>query len=147
MEISYQVLIKKRIKEKFKTIENFSKHMNIPRTTLNFILKNGVGVSGFDTVNRILKELDIAVVSDVPVVPDERSLELLKKFNALDEFGRHTLESVAETEINRMYNPDAAGCVSFEGMPTSVSLTSDEMAILSIVKKIGNSKADSAAEQ
>lgn len=137
-ENTYQVLIKRRIKQKFKTIENFSKHMNIPRTTLNFILKNGVGVSGFDTVNRILGELDISVVGDAPVVTDARSLEMLKKFDALDELGKHTVEAVARTEVNRIYHPDKTipSIAAYEGMPPVTPLTDDEKAIIDLVKKI-----------
>ena len=57
----FKDLIRKRIKEKFNTIENFSKHMNIPRTTVNFILKNGVSLSNYGMVSKILKELDIVL--------------------------------------------------------------------------------------
>ena len=141
---TYQVLIKRRIKEKFKTIENFSKHMNVPRTTLNFILKNGVGVSGFDTVNRILKELDISVVASGPVVTDDRSLEMLKRFEALDEMGKHTVEAVARTEVNRVYYPDKVlpTMAAYEGMKPVVHLTEDEKAILDLVRKIKDNDAE-----
>ena len=51
----YKDLIRRRIKEKFNTIENFSKYTNIPLTTINFKLKNGVSFSNYGMVNTILK--------------------------------------------------------------------------------------------
>ena len=118
--------------------------MNIPRTTLNFILKNGVGVSGFDTVNRILNELDISVVASGPVVTDDRSLEMLKRFEALDEMGKHTVEAVARTEVNRVYYPDKVlpTMAAYEGMKPVVHLTEDEKAILDLVRKIKDNDAE-----
>lgn len=47
----YKYLIRRRIKEKFNTIENFSIYTNIPRTTINFILKNGVSLSNYGNYN------------------------------------------------------------------------------------------------
>ena len=136
MEVSYQDIIKKRIKEKFKTIENFSKHMNIPRTTLNFILKNGVGVSGFDMVNRILSELDIPIASAIDPNTDERSLDLLKTFDSLDEAGKHTLETIASTELERIYNPHSSASIAAYGGTLNSSVSDEEKEILELVRKI-----------
>ena len=94
----YKDLIRKRIKEKFKTIENFSKHTSIPRTTINFILKNGVSLSNYGMVNTILKELDIHYVNEHPVVFDDELLIFIKIYSSLDDIGKHTVTCVAETE-------------------------------------------------
>ena len=91
----YKELIRKRIKEKFGTIENFSKHVNIPRTTINFILKNGVNSSNFGMVSKILKELDIYTKDDVPVVIDGQLKDFIKLYNSLDNMGKHAVNSVA----------------------------------------------------
>ena len=94
----YKDLIRRRIKEKFNTIENFSKYTNIPRTTINFILKNGVSLSNYGMVNTILKELDIHPVNEHPVVIDDELLKFIKIYSSLDDIGRHAVTSVAETE-------------------------------------------------
>lgn len=98
----YKELIRNRIREKFKTIENFSKVVDIPRTTINVILKRGVGSSNYDMVMRIFKTLDICSIENALIVNDEQLGSLLKKYTLLDEYGKHTVCAVAETEYRRM---------------------------------------------
>lgn len=98
----YKDLIRNRIREKFKTIENFSKAVDIPRTTINFILKRGVGSSNYDMVMKIFKALDICSTENFLVVNDEQLTTLIKKYAVLDEYGKHTILAVAETEYRRI---------------------------------------------
>jgi len=134
----YKDLIRRRIKEKFKTIDNFSKHTGIPRTTINFILKNGVSVSSFGMVSTILKELDIHSVNEHPVVFDDKLGDLISIYTSLDEFGKHAVVSVAETEYRRMHpNYLREAIVAAYGSITSgTPLTDEEKTIMDIVDKI-----------
>ncbi len=134
----YKDLIRKRIKEKFNTIENFSKHTNIPRTTINFILKNGVSVSNYGMVSTILKELDIHLVNEHPVVMDDKLLDLIKIYNSLDDIGRHTVTSVAETEYRRLHPEflEEAIIAAYGSITSGRPLTEEEKTIMDLVDKI-----------
>ena len=140
----YKDLIRKRIKEKFNTIENFSRHINIPRTTINFILKNGVSLSNYGMVSKILKELDIQSVNEQPVVMDDGLLDLIKIYSSLDDMGRHTVASVAETEYRRLH-PDflqEAIIAAYGSINSGKPLTEEEKLIMNIVDKIKKENND-----
>ena len=134
----YKDLIRKRIKEKFSTIENFSKHTNIPRTTINFILKNGVSLSNYGMVCKILKELDIYSFNEHPVVIDEELLEFIKIYSLLDDIGKHTVTSVAQTEYRRLHPEfiEEAIIAAYGSLTSGKSLTEEEKQIMNIVDKI-----------
>ena len=134
----FKDLIRKRIKEKFNTIENFSKHMNIPRTTVNFILKNGVSLSNYGMVSTILKELDIHPINEQPVVIDENLLDFIKIYSSLDDIGKHTVAAVAETEYRRLHPEflEEAIIAAYGSITSGKPLTEEEKAIMDIVDKI-----------
>lgn len=141
----HKEIIRKRIKEKFGTIENFSTYIGIPRTTINFILKKGISSSNYGMVNNILKELDIYCVDDIPIVIDDDLLSFIKMYNSLDDIGKHTVVSVAETEYRRIHTQSledaiiaAYGCIS-----SSKPLTDEEKLIFDLVERIkGNTNND-----
>ena len=134
----YKDLIRKRIKGKFKTIEKFSKHTNIPRTTINFILKNGVSLSNYGMVSKILKELDIYSVNEHPMVIDDELLNFIKIYSLLDESGRHTVTSVAETEYRRLHPEflEEAVIAAYGSLTSGKPLTEEEKLIMEIVDRI-----------
>ena len=134
----YKDLIRRRIKEKFNTIENFAKHTNIPRTTINFILKNGVSLSNYGMVSTILKELDIYPVNEQPIVIDDELLDFIKIYSALDNVGKHTVFSVAQTEYRRLHPEllEEALIAAYGSITSSRSLTQEEKVIFDIVDKI-----------
>lgn len=140
----YKDLIRKRIKEKFSTIENFSKHMNIPRTTINFILKNGVSLSNYGMVSKILKELDIHSINEQPVVIDDELLKFIKIYSSLDDIGRHAVTSVAETEYRRLHPEflEEAIIAAYGSITSGKPLTEEEKAIMDIVDKIKKDNND-----
>ena len=140
----YKDLIRTRIKEKFKTIENFSKHTNIPRTTINFILKNGVAVSNFGMVSKILKELDIHTDNEHSVVVDDETLEFMKIYSALDDAGKHTVTSVAQTEYRRLHPEfyEEAIIAAYGSITSGKALTDEEKIIMDIVDKIKKDNND-----
>ena len=133
----YKELIRKKIKEKFRTIENFSKHIDIPRTTINFILKNGVATSNYGMISKILKELEIYPI-DGHIVIDDKLLELIKIYHSLDDIGKHAVTSVAETEYRRVHPNflEDAIIAAYGSISASKPLTNDEKLILNLVEKI-----------
>lgn len=134
----YKDIIRKRIKEKFRTIENFSKHIQIPRTTINFILKNGVSSSNYGMVSKMLKALDISPVDEHPIIMDKHLSDFIKIYNALDDMGKHAVASVAETEYRRMHADlfKDAITAAYGSITASKPLTEDEKSILNLVAKI-----------
>ena len=140
----YKDLIRKRIKEKFSTIENFSKHTNIQRTTINFILKNGVSLSNYGMVSKILKELDIHSINEQPVVIDEKLLDFIKIYSSLDDIGKHAVTSVAKTEYRRLHPEflEEAFIAAYGSITSGKSLTEEEKAIMDIVDKIKKDNND-----
>lgn len=134
----YKDLIRKRIKEKFGTIENFSKHTSIPRTTINFILKNGVSASNFGMVSTILKELDIHAANDQPVIMDDELLHIIKIYSSLDDIGRHAVAAVAETEYRRLHPEflEEAIIAAYGSMNSGKPLTDEEKIIMDLIDKI-----------
>ena len=134
----YKELIRKRIKEKFVTIEKFSKYTGIPRTTINFILKNGVAVSNYGMVTKILKELDICSVDEHPAVIDDKAMEFIKIYNSLDEIGKHTVASVAQTEYRRLHPEflENAIVAAYGSISAGKTLTDEEKVIMEIVDRI-----------
>ena len=141
---TYTVLIRKQIKLKFKTLENFSRHMGIPRTTLNFILKNGVGSSSYDMITRIFEALDIAPVRNIPVVISSQNIDLLKMYSRLDEIGKHTVLSVAEAEYRRInpLSPEDTVIAAYDGLSSNEQISEDEKAILDLVRKIKENSSE-----
>ena len=134
----YKDLIRKRIKEKFNTIENFSKYTGIPRTTINFILKNGVSLSNYGMVTTILKELDIQPVNEHPIVIDDELMDFVKIYSSLDALGKHTVTAVAETEYRRLHPEflEKALIAAYGSITSGKSLTEEEKSIMEIVDKI-----------
>ncbi len=131
-------LIRKRIKEKFKTIENFSKCVDIPRTTINFILKNGVSSSNYGMVSKILKKLDIYTADDFPISVDSELLNLLKIYSALDDVGKHTVSSVAQTEYRRVC-PESfkdALVAAYGSISKGSPFSDEEKDVLDLVERI-----------
>ena len=140
----YKDLIRKRIKEKFNTIENFSKHTNIPRTTINFILKNGVSLSNYGMVTTILKELDINPFNEYPTVIDDELLDFIKIYNLLDDIGKHTVTSVAKTEYRRLHPEflEDAIIAAYGSITSGKPLTDEEKTIMNLIEKIKKDNND-----
>lgn len=133
----YKDLIRKRIKEKYKTIENFAQSVGIPRTTVNFILKNGVGSSNYNMVIKIFDALDISHLNNIPVINDKQLTSLIEKYSVLDDLGKHTVCSVAKTEYLRVTSAKSAPTVAAYGSLTSGgTLTDEEKLILTLAQKI-----------
>lgn len=95
-------LIKQEIKKQFKSVRKFTSFLGIPYTTIASALKNGVGGTSYETVAKICKALDISLVNyQNPVLINEDSIGILRRYNLLDEQGAHTVRTVLEIESAR----------------------------------------------
>lgn len=129
-------VIRNRIKEKYGTIARFSYEMGIPRQTINYILKTGVDTSAYTTVRKILNALDISDSGNIPVIYDEKARKLLEKYSALDEFGKHTVSSVAETEWKRIHPETPPDIIAaFDSINYSTDSDKDKIMIMELIKK------------
>ena len=95
-------LIKKEIKQQYKSVRQFSMVIGIPYTTVASALKNGISGTGFATVLRMCKELNINTVydGDFELATGESS-DVAHMFDQLDEIGKHTARAVLQAEYNR----------------------------------------------
>lgn len=97
--------IKTEMKRQFKTVRSFSQQIGIPQTTISSILKNGVGGTGYDTIVKICKTLNIQLVNyDFPIHIDDNCLKIIDIYNKLDERGKHTVRAILKVERDRCKN-------------------------------------------
>lgn len=102
-------LIAKEIKSQYRSVRSFALHLGIPQTTLFSMLKNGIEGTAYNTVVRICSELGIELVNyDSAVKIDGDVLELVKKYNFLDEIGTHTVKAIINAEYDRCRNSSEA---------------------------------------
>ena len=94
--------IKTEIKRQFKTVRSFSQQIGIPQTTISSILNNGVGGTGYDTIVKICKELNVQLVNyDFPIHIDDNCLKIIDIYNKLDERGKHSVRAILKVENER----------------------------------------------
>ena len=89
-------------------------------------------------VTKILKELEIYSVNEHPMVIDDELLKFIKIYNSLDDIGKHTVASVAETEYRRLH-PDfleEAIIAAYGSISSGKPLTEEEKIIMDLVDKI-----------
>lgn len=91
-------LIKTEIKRQYKSVRKFSVFVGIPQTTIASTLKNGVDCTAFGTIIKICKALGLPLYD---LFSDSNALVLIKKFNALDDFGKHTVNTIIQMEYER----------------------------------------------
>lgn len=95
-------LIASEIKKQYRSVRKFAMHMDIPQTTLFSILKNGIGGTAYETVVRICSELGIELINYTSAIKiDEEVLNIIQKYNFLDELGTHTVSAVLNAEYDR----------------------------------------------
>lgn len=136
----YRDLIRKEIKTKYGTIDKFANAINIPRTTINFVLKNGIDASNYGMINKIFKALNISHISDIPIVLEPSLLELINNYNQLDDIGKHTVKTVAKAELDRLVSKPIIA--AFGSVNSSKVLSEDEKLIMQLVEKLKENKKD-----
>ncbi len=95
-------LVRDEITRQYRSVRQFAFAVDIPLSTINSALHNGVGGSSFDTVMRICKILGIKAMSDdVALYLTDDTEKLLTQYAKLDDYGRHTISSVMQVEYDR----------------------------------------------
>lgn len=95
-------LIKSEIKKQFKSVRRFAIYMGIPQTTIASTLKNGVSGTAYETILRICDVLSIRLINfNSHVVINDETLDIIDKYNNMDEFGKHTVKTIVEVESTR----------------------------------------------
>ena len=95
-------LVRDEITRQYRSVRQFAFAVDIPLSTINSALHNGVGGSSFDTVMRICKILGIkAMANDAALYLTDDTEKLLTQYAKLDDYGRHTISSVMQVEYDR----------------------------------------------
>lgn len=95
-------LVRDEITRQYRSVRQFAFAVDIPLSTINSALHNGVGGSSFDTVMRICKILGIKAMSDDDALYlTDDTEKLLTQYAKLDDYGRHTISSVMQVEYDR----------------------------------------------
>ena len=95
-------LIASEIKKQYRSVRRFSIHMGIPQTTLFSILRNGIGGTAYETIVKICSELGIGLINyNTAIKIDSAVLNMIQKYNFLDEVGAYTVNAVLDAEYER----------------------------------------------
>ena len=95
-------LVRDEISRQYRSVRQFAFSVDIPLSTINSALHNGVGGSSFATVMRICKILGIKAMSDdAALYLTDDTERLLTQYAKLDDYGRHTISSVMQVEYDR----------------------------------------------
>ena len=95
-------LVRTEIARQYKSVRQFAFAVNIPLSTINSALRNGIGGSSYDTVIQICKTLGIRpTTEDGAHYLTEDALRLAEQYAQLDNYGRHTVSSVMQVEYAR----------------------------------------------
>lgn len=95
-------VVRDEISRQYRSVRQFAFAVDIPLSTINSALHNGVGGSSFDTVMRICKILGIKGMSDdAALYLTDDTERLLTQYAKLDDYGRHTISSVMQVEYDR----------------------------------------------
>ena len=110
------------IKRQYKSVRRFALSIGIPQTTLASALKNGIGGTSYDTVVKICEALNIKLINyENPVKIDSDILTFLEKYNHLDDYGAHTVQTVMDMEYSRCRKGNLAPATSYNGKKLDVS--------------------------
>ena len=96
------MLVRREVTRQFKSVRQFAFAVGVPLSTINSALHNGVGGSSFDTVLKMCHVLGIeAMNEDASAYITKDTQDILKKYAALDDLGRHTVHSIIKVEYDR----------------------------------------------
>lgn len=117
-------IVRAEIARQYKSVRQFAFAVNIPLSTINSALHNGIGGSSFDTVVQICRALGIKALSDdASFYLTGETQKLLDQYAQLDDYGRHTINAVMQVEYERCTELSAPDTESYS-MP-SVNVSAD----------------------
>ena len=125
-------IVRTEITRQYKSVRQFALAVDIPLSTINSALHNGIGGSSFDTVVHICKTLGIKALSDDSAfyLTDDTQ-DLLTQYAQLDSYGRHTVATVLKVEADRCKKAADAftgEAAAFGGSFTSVNMPAGDAA-------------------
>ncbi|MBQ0038274.1 MAG: hypothetical protein KBS74_06325 [Clostridiales bacterium] len=95
-------IVRTEIARQYKSVRQFSFAVDIPLSTINSALHNGIGGSSFDTVMQICNTLGIKAISnDAAFYLTNDTQTILNQYAQLDDYGRHTVATVLKVEYDR----------------------------------------------
>ena len=119
-------IVRTEIARQYKSVRQFAFAVNIPLSTINSALHNGIGGSSFDTVVQICRALGIKALSDdASFYLTEETQKLLNQYAQLDDYGRHTINAVMQVEYDRCTELSDPSTDSYS-VP-SVNVSADEL--------------------
>ena len=122
-------IVRAEIARQYKSVRQFAFAVNIPLSTINSALHNGIGGSSFDTVVQICRTLGIKSLSDdASFYLTEETQKLLSQYAQLDDYGRHTVSSVMCVEYERCTELSSSTSGAAYGMP-SVNISADASSV------------------
>ena len=120
-------LVRSEIARQYKSVRQFAFAVNIPLSTINSALHNGIGGSSYDTVMHICKTLGIKpTAEDASHYLTEDALRLLEQYAQLDNYGRHTISSVMQVEYERCTEPPRPRAKRGSAEVSSVNVSAPE---------------------
>lgn len=139
-------IVRAEIARQYKSVRQFAFAVDIPLSTINSALHNGIGGSSFDTVVLICKTLGIKAISDdAAFYLTEDTQDLLTRYAQLDSYGRHTVSTVLQVEADRCKDSLFTGkAAAYGGNFTSVNMPAEKVAeaadALRVLKQRGTLK-------
>lgn len=97
-------VVRNEIKKQYKSVRRFSLVSGIPYSTISNALTKGIGGTSYETVEKILKLLDIKQADGSGVVFNNKVNAICHKLSSLDEQALHTIETVLSVEYERCVN-------------------------------------------
>ena len=95
-------IMQQEILRQFRSVRQFAFAVGVPLSTVNSALHNGVGGSSYDTVMKMCKALGIKTVDkDSSFYLTDETEKMLTRYAKLDDYGRHTVNSVMQVEYER----------------------------------------------
>ena len=95
-------MVRAEIARQYKSVRQFAFAVEIPLSTINSALHNGIGGSSYDTVIQICQTLGIKAFNQngASYLTDETE-RLAMQYSRLDDYGRHTVSTVTQVEYDR----------------------------------------------
>ena len=119
-------IVRTEIARQYKSVRQFSFAVNIPLSTINSALHNGIGGSSFDTVVQICQALGIKSLSaDASFYLTEETQQLFDQYSQLDDYGRHTIKAVMKVEYDRCTELTAPHADAYSIPSVNVSVDAD----------------------
>ena len=93
--------INTKIDEKYVSVARFSRTVNVPYSTLNCILKNGLSNSKFSMVLDICRRLRVDIFDIEKYGIKAADISIISKISSLDERGIGVISGIIEEEYKR----------------------------------------------